>query len=107
MVLGCTGFARVKKVTITSVILSGPARHVSSRKSSQKKAERCCEKSRVFENLAHIAATNKETDLVISLYDELIDLVSEFLFPKGPGHIGCFTENQLKSCFPDVKKKIH
>jgi len=30
------------------------------------------EKVQCFENLSHIAATNKETDLVISLYDELI-----------------------------------
>jgi len=35
------GFARVKKVTITSLILSGPARHASSRQSSQTKEERC------------------------------------------------------------------
>jgi len=33
------GFARVKKVTITSLILSGPARHASSRQSSQTKEE--------------------------------------------------------------------
>jgi len=51
-----------------------------------------------FENLAHIAATNKETDLVISLYDELINLVPEFRFPKGLGHIGCFTEKLLSRC---------
>ena len=64
-------------------------------------------KVQFFENLANIAATNTETDLAISLYDELINLVPEFRFPKGLGHIGCFTENQLKSCFPDVKKKIN
>jgi len=69
--LHAAAFARVKKVTITSLILSGPARHASSRQSSQTKEERG-EKVQCFENLSHIVATNKETDLVISLYDELI-----------------------------------
>jgi len=64
-------------------------------------------KVQIFENLANIAATNIETDLAISYYDELINLVPEFRFPNGLGYIGCFTENQLKSCFPDVKKKIN
>ena len=62
-------------------------------------------KVKFFENLANTAAANTETDLAISLYDGLINLVPEF--PKGLGHIGCFTENQLKSCFPDVKKKVN
>ena len=64
-------------------------------------------KVQFFENLANVAGTNTETDLAISLYDELINLIPEFRFPKGLGHIGCFTENKLKSCIPDVKKKIH
>ena len=50
---------------------------------------------------------NKETDLVISLYGELIDFVPEFRYAKGLGHIGYFTKNQLKCCFADVKRKIH
>ena len=60
-------------------------------KKSEERRTLLLKKVQFFENLANVAATNTETDLAISLYDELINRVPEFRFPKGLGHIGCFT----------------
>ena len=61
VLLGCTGFARVKNLTITSLILSGPARHVSLKKAVRRKQNVVAKKLEFFENVGHIAATKKQT----------------------------------------------